>query len=218
MDNLHIFSILLFSVSTNLDNYGVGVAYGIRNVCVPFKTNAFIAFVNAMGTLFSMLIGERLYNFIQPETADSIGSLLFVSAGCWLIVTDIVGKMKNQKPKMEIPIDSPDLTVVASSAVKIMTMSKPVLYCRYCDANITIKEGILMAFALTFSNLVTGVGAALIGLNTAISVCLVFILGMLALALGVKTGGCAGGRWLEGRIDIIAGLLLILIGIYEYAL
>lgn|GEM_PF-4660765 len=212
MDFLHLFSILLLSVSSNLDNYGVGFAYGLRNVCIQFKTNTFIAFVNAMGTLISMLIGERIYNFFRPETAGIMGSLLFVLAGCWLIMKDISKRLQGNRPNP----DGPYVSVAPSSVARMALMGKTGIYCRYCETDVSFREGILLALALTFSNLVTGVGAALVGLDIVISVCMVFISGILALALGVKTGGCAGGRWVEGHIDLIAGILLIIIGIYEF--
>jgi putative Mn2+ efflux pump MntP len=213
LEYLHLVSILLFSVSTNLDNYGVGLAYGIRNICVPFRTNAFIAFVNAMGTLLSMLVGEQLYVFVKPDTATALGSLLFVSAGAWLIAKNIYVRLKKQEPRfLSLP------AAPAAPSDGRLTLSKSVIYCRYCESHIPVREGILLALALTLSNLTTGVGAALVGLNIALSVFLVFIFGISALSLGVKTGACASGLRLEKSIDIIAGLLLVLIGIYEYAL
>jgi putative sporulation protein YtaF len=216
LENLHLFPILLLAVSTNLDNFGVGFVYGVRHICVPFKANVFIAFVNASGTLVTMLIGERLYNFMQPGTATFIGSGLFVIAGCWLIIAD-VGRRLKKKLKMGVSANNRGLSQTAQT-VEIITMGKPVTFGLYCVSNITAREGILLSLALTFSNLVTGVGAALIGLDIVVTVTLVFIFGVIALSLGAKAGGYTGGQWLGGLTDPAAGFLLILIGIYESVL
>jgi putative sporulation protein YtaF len=215
MVNLHLFSILLLSLSTNLDNFGVGFAYGIRRICIPLRTNILIAFVNAAGTLMSMAIGERLYSFMQPEIATYVGSALFLIAGCWLTIIDILKRFKKKALTMEFPVDESEVVDKTSLAKKIVTIKKPAIIGLYCEGQVTPKEGILLAVALTFSNLVTGVGAALIGLNIVITTLLVFLFGIFAILIGMRIGGYTGRRWLAGLADPIAGLLLIVIGIYE---
>lgn len=202
-------------MSTNLDNFGVGFAYGLRRICISFKINILIAFVNASGTLISMLIGERLYTFLQPGTATYIGSALFIVAGCWITIKDIVKRLREKAWAMELPMDLTGYTNQAHSMKEIVTISKPAIIDLYCAGNITLKEGIFLALALTFSNLVTGVGAALIGLDIVVTTLLVFLFGILALSIGMKIGSYTGRLWLGGFVDQIAGLLLIVIGIYE---
>ncbi len=49
MQMLHLATILLLSLSSNLDNIGVGVSYGIRKVNIPFTSNLLIAVVTRGG-------------------------------------------------------------------------------------------------------------------------------------------------------------------------
>ncbi len=49
MPNLHLLTILLLSFSSNLDNVGVGVSYGIRKINIPFTSNLLIAVVTRGG-------------------------------------------------------------------------------------------------------------------------------------------------------------------------
>src|SRR5271169_3576576 len=94
MMELHLFSILMLAVSSNLDNFGVGIAYGIRKVCIPLSSNLLIAVINTGGTFISMILGEKLYQFMQPAIANFIGSSIFIIAGCLIIIKDIVKKSR----------------------------------------------------------------------------------------------------------------------------
>jgi putative sporulation protein YtaF len=217
MPVLHLLSILLLSVSTNLDNFGVGFAYGIRHVCVSFRINLLIAFVNATGTLISMLVGERLYYLMRPEIANYIGSSLLIIAGSWFVIRDIAKRARNRSVSIELPANGDPLYSQAKSLTRIVTFSKPSIIGMYCSGHINPREGMLLAVALTFSNLVTGVGAALIGLDIIITATLVFVFGVMALSAGLNLGGYAGRRWLQGIADPLGGLLLIIIGLYEMA-
>jgi putative sporulation protein YtaF len=215
MENLHLLSIILLSVSTNLDNFGVGFAYGIRRVCVPLKTNIFIALVNATGTLVSMAIGERLYFFMQPETATGIGAFLFLMAGGWLLARDLYGRLRKRPPAYAADTDVCGIRNETVSVKSIISISRYSAINQCCAGIVSAREGVVLALALTFSNLVTGVGAALIGLNIIITTLLVFLAGIIALFAGTRLGSYSGRRWISGMPDPVSGLLLIVIAIYE---
>jgi len=203
MSNLHIFSMLLFSISICLDNFGVGVAYGIRGLCIPVSSNLLIAALNSGGTFISMLIGERLYHFMQPATAKYMGPSVFLIAGCIVIVNDIA---KKHGMKVFSTVLLPE---------KIALPDKKSIINIYCKGRVGLKEGALLAIALTFSNLVTGAGASLIGLSLAVTTIFVFVLSVFAISVGMRIGNYSGGRWLGDMSDPLSGVLLIIIGIYE---
>ncbi len=54
MSTAGIFSILLIGIASNLDNAGVGIAYGIRKIRISWFNNFIIAF---FGFLFTLLAG-----------------------------------------------------------------------------------------------------------------------------------------------------------------
>lgn len=203
MSNLHIFSMLLFSVSICLDNFGVGVAYGIRGLCIPLSSNLLIAALNSGGTFISMLIGERLYHFMQPATAKYIGPSVFLIAGGIVVINDIAKKHgMNISSTVRLP-------------EKIALPDKKAIIAIYCKGRVGLKEGALLAIALTFSNLVTGAGASLIGLSLVLTTFFVFMFSVFAVSFGLRIGNYSGGRWLGGLSDPVSGLLLIIIGVYE---
>ncbi|MCE5194283.1 MAG: hypothetical protein LLF28_02330 [Nitrospiraceae bacterium] len=215
MENVHLFSILLLSLSTSLDNFGVGIAYGMRAICIPLAANLFIAVLNSGGTFVSMLIGERIYHFMQPSIAAYVGSGIFFIAGSWLIIKYILKKLNNAELDADMIFEKAAIPSKCSLGRKIVKLDKKSVIHLYCKGNTSIKEGFILALALTFSNLVTGIGAGLIGLNLTITTLGVFLFSILAISFGMRIGGYAGRRWFNGISDPLSGVLLVLIGICE---
>jgi len=88
MTNLHLGAILLLAFSSNLDNVGVGVSYGIRKVNIPFTSNLLIAVVTSIGTLLSVLLGQSIYLFISAEMASLLGGGIIIAAGIWVLLQE----------------------------------------------------------------------------------------------------------------------------------
>ncbi|ORX22526.1 sporulation membrane protein YtaF, partial [Thermoanaerobacterium sp. PSU-2] len=54
---MHVISSLLFSISANIDNFTVAIAYGIKKIRIGILSNLLIALVSGIGTFLSMFIG-----------------------------------------------------------------------------------------------------------------------------------------------------------------
>jgi putative sporulation protein YtaF len=217
MENMHLLSIFLLAVSTSLDNFGVGIAYGIRRVCIPFASNLLIAVMNCAGTMIAMIAGERLFFFMEPKTASFIGSALFLAAGSLVLTRTIARKLRGQEVVNGAGAGTADISGKPAIARAMMIINRPDIITLHCEDHVRLKEGFLLAMALTFSNLVTGVGAGLIGLNLAFTTLFIFVFSILAVSAGLRLGGYTGRHWFGGLSDPVAGLLLIAIGIYELA-
>jgi putative sporulation protein YtaF len=214
MKELHLLSILLLTVSSSLDNFGVGVSYGLRNICIPLALNLFIAFVNSGGTFFSMLFGKELSGFLQPRTAGSIGAFILLCIGSWIVA-------------MEFRSRRTERSVFQSSSEKTAARKKTVLSNIYsyindpfaagilCSGLVTMKEGVILASALTLSNISTGLAAGMMGFSLSLTTAAAFTFNVLALSAGQKTGHYAGAYMIKWFSGMAAGLLLIFIGLYE---
>ncbi|MGF1481669.1 MAG: hypothetical protein ACFB4I_19655 [Cyanophyceae cyanobacterium] len=51
---------IFLSISTNVDNFAVGVAYGIKKPTISFPANLIIASLSGASTFISMSLGEQL--------------------------------------------------------------------------------------------------------------------------------------------------------------
>ena len=57
----HLSIVLLMAISCNLDNLGIGIAYGTRRVSIPFTSNLLIAVITTIGTFLSVILGQTMY-------------------------------------------------------------------------------------------------------------------------------------------------------------
>ena len=214
MHDLHLLAIILLSVSASLDNFGVGVSYGLRNICFPLYLNLFIAFVNSCGTFFSMLFGKGISDFLRPVRAGYIGAFLLVGIGLWIIVMEL----RNKESIKPLPAASSENQPVRRDTLFSRLYSfinDPFAAGVLCSGRVTMREGALLASALTLSNISTGLAAGMIGFSLSLTTAAAFIFNVLGISAGQTVGHYSGARVIRGVSGVASGLLLILIGLYE---
>ncbi|WP_305809941.1 manganese efflux pump [Photobacterium kishitanii] len=72
---------LIFSLSSNLDNFVIGLTYGVKNERIPLVSNAIIAFITALVTYASMLGGQLVTQLIPHKVSNELGSVIFYFNG-----------------------------------------------------------------------------------------------------------------------------------------
>jgi putative sporulation protein YtaF len=216
MKDLHLLSILLLAVSSSLDNFGTGVSYGLRNVCIPFPINLFIAFLNSSGTLLAMLFGRAVSGKLQPHNAGLFGALLLICMGVRIFASGIRKKAPGMKPVAgsveEKHVPKRTFFSMISSA-----LDDPFATGLFCSGKVKTQEGVILAAALTLSNITTGIGAGLIGFNPVLTTVAVFMCSILAVSMGMNVGHYSSALMIRGMADKTSGLLLVLIGLLEMA-
>lgn len=80
--------LLLIALAANLDNLGVGVAYGVRRIRIPFLSNLLIAGIAFGFTLLSVWVGGYMSHFIPGWVANWIGALLLMGVGIYTLVQE----------------------------------------------------------------------------------------------------------------------------------
>lgn len=76
---------LLFSLSSNLDNFVIGFSYGVQNKRIALVPNIIIALITAVVTYLSMVLGQWLTHLISHQESSDIGSIVFIGLGLWSI-------------------------------------------------------------------------------------------------------------------------------------
>ena len=71
-------SACLFALSANIDNFPIGIAYGLRGMRIGAGGNLLIACLTSLGTAAAMLLGGGLARLIPPDTANALGCMLLV--------------------------------------------------------------------------------------------------------------------------------------------
>lgn len=198
-----ILSALLFSISSNLDNLVIGIAYGIKKINIGILPNCIIAFITSLGTLISMLFGSYIAKFLPTSISNSLGALIIIALGIYFIITSLL-KFRNKTSSKELALkDVNDMVQYAESS----DLDK--------SGDISIKESLLVALGLTFNNLGTGVAASITGVSIKFTVISTFVLSIIIILLGESIGNRVLGKILGKYAPLFSGVLLIILGILE---
>ncbi|MEG2786653.1 MAG: manganese efflux pump [Romboutsia sp.] len=188
---MHFLSIILFSISSNLDNLTVSIGYGMENIKIKPLSNFIISFISAFGTFISMSVGTLVLKFLNEKIANDIGSIILIFIGLYFCLQFF----KNNKSK-NLDVDSKSRDKDNSKAIEP-------------------KEAISLAFALTINNFGVGFGASVAGINVLFTTLATFFISTLFLQIGDKLGSGFFSKVFGKYSDFISGVLIVFIGIYE---
>ncbi|MGZ4031493.1 MAG: sporulation membrane protein YtaF [Tumebacillaceae bacterium] len=197
-----ISTIIMIGLASNLDNGGIGIAYGVRKISIPFRANLMIGLISFMATLLSGYFGQYISQYLHPTIANWIGTVILIAAGVWVMIQPF------RKQEEMVPDKNPVTRILKKPESADWNESK----------NIEFWESVVLGITLAMNALAGGLDAGLTGINifgTAVSV------GVFSL---LSLGGCAylGEKYaadkLGDRATIVAGLLLILVGFHQVAL
>lgn len=204
-----ILPILLIALSSNLDNIGVGVSYGVRKINIPFASNFLIAVVTATGTFLSIFLGQSVYLFISKGMDGLLGGGIIIVAGLWVVFQDKC--MHRVLEPREAELTGPSRYGLRHIA---QILDNPIVADWDFSGHIDMKEALALAFGLTINNIPNGVGAGILGLNIFAMTAIVFVASIVTIWLGIYLGKL-GVRWVGRYASVLAGVLLIIVGLYE---
>ena len=192
---MHLISVILFSISANIDAFFLGAAYGTKGCRYHIVDNITISFLTSIGTLLSMFLGEWLVSILSISTANTFGCLIIIFLGIWMMMDYFF--------KKNVPDDLSEKEKKALATGRTKRHSMP------------IASLIALSMALTLNNLGLGFGAGITGLNPYLTSAFTFFFSLFFLT----TGMAAGKRFLSDIFGnyaaLISGLLLLILGIYE---
>lgn len=81
-----ILTIILFSLSINLDNLTLGLLYGINKVKISTFHQILIVFITTVGTLASMLFGKLISEYYLAKFSSLIGFIILFLIGIITII------------------------------------------------------------------------------------------------------------------------------------
>lgn len=208
---MHILSIVILGIAANLDNLGIGLAYGIRKIKIPLISNLIIALLSGIATLITSFAGHLLLYLFPNVLCNILGGSIVSLVGIWIIVF----YFKNMnKDVMLIKAEKDQTKDITMENLRIIIKQPERADIDY-SGHISIKESILLGIALSVNCLATGLGAGMTGLSIFGMTLSVVFFSLVTIFFGVYLGKRYVSYYLGDKATIIAGILLILIGIYE---
>ena len=196
-------SALLYSLSSNLDNLVIGIAYGVKKIKIGLISNLIIATVTSIGTLISMSVGKFISGFLPTSLTNMLGSVIIMLLGLYFLIQSILKLI----PKSY------------SNSLALKNVDEIMDYAEKSDSDnsgtLNIKEAFVVSLGLMLNNLGTGLAASITGVNVSITVICTFILSIALLMLGKSIGHNILGSICGKYAPLISGVLLIILGIFE---
>ena len=192
---MHLISVILFSISANIDAFFLGAAYGTKGYRYLIVDNITISFLTSIGTYLSMFLGEWLVSILPISTANTFGCLIIIFLGIWMMMDYFF--------KKNVPDELTQKEEKTLSCTSTKRHSMP------------IASLVALSLALTLNNLGLGFGAGITGLNPYLTSAFTFFFSLFFLT----TGMAAGKKFLSDIFGnyavLISGLLILILGIYE---
>jgi putative sporulation protein YtaF len=227
---MHLLSALLLAIAVNVDNFAVGIAYGIKKLQIGWLTNLFIGLISAVGTYLAISVGNEIKNYLSVNVANVLGSLILIAVGVWSIRKTLKRQRKTARMRQEMSFSVAEGSSRAISNSSYDDFSQEFLqefsYEKFLEhpekadvdrsGYIDVQESIALAFGLTLNNLGSGLGGGISNFNVALTTFLVFTLSLL----GISGGYFLGDRFTTKISGLWAGILsaslVIITGVYEY--
>ncbi len=206
MSTVMVLTALLFSLSSCIDNVVVGIAYGIKKIKIGLWSNLMIAGVTTTGTFLSMSLGWYVTTFIPPKYANYIGSGVMILLGLYFVLQSVTKLTLQTQSKSVALKDLLDMMQYASDSDLDQS------------GDINLKEAFLVSLGLTFNNIGAGIAASITGVSISVTVIATFVISLLAIVLGETLGSHVFGKFLGKFAPLIAGGLLLVLGVVEMLL
>ena len=161
MASMSVLTAFLIALSCNVDNVGVGIAYGARGISLHLSTNLYIALLTAAGTCLAMLLGEKTFLFLSPESGAILGGTILVVMGVWVVLQETIFRGERQCPEARKPAPGEVRPRQSTWQRLVCILDNPSLADDDFSGHIDLKEGTLLGLALLLNNLPNGVAAAI---------------------------------------------------------
>ena len=186
-----ILPVLLFAISSNMDNFTIGMSYGIKKIHIPLSANCMIGGITFLGTVASMLAGSGLLRVIPAGLAGKLGGAVIFIIGAVTVYRFFRARHS--------PPGSPERRQ----------------YDKDHSGRIEPREALTLGLALSLNNMGVGIGAGAAGLNFLVSSLSSFIISLVAIAVSNAIGKSVVARVAGRYAELAAGLIIIGLGGFE---
>ena len=197
---MHLISSLLFALSANIDSFIVGMSYGIKKSDISLLKSTIISLVTLIGTIAAILMGTQISQFLPASSTLGIGCALLIGLGLYYILKALFGFIRNKIRKRE---------------VKANEQAAPLKQEAEDTALLTLREGLFLGLALSINNFGMGIGASITGLKLVPTAVISLIVSVIFLYAGNFIGKTKMPRISDQMADVISGLILVGLGVYE---
>jgi putative sporulation protein YtaF len=192
-------TVAAIAIASNLDNAGVGIAYGVRRIRISWLANLVISAVSGLMTLLAGGIGHILTHYIPMRLAGWLGGGMIILVGLWVLLEPIRSRR----------VQSGGHTVVTR------ILRDPLQADLDQSQTISCKEAVILGVALAINAVAGGLDAGIAHIGVMMTAVAVAVVGFILLALSTYLGRRLAARYVGNNATYLAGILLVAIGIHQ---
>lgn len=201
---------IAIAIAANLDNLGVGIAYGIQKIKISHMANLIIAFISFAATWLSAEIGKAITFYLSPQTANVIGALLLFSVGVWVFIQPILTAIKSNQPILDLQLCGERFYIGPTEI-----LSYPERADIDNSRSVGYWEAVILGIALSINALAGGFAAGTVDISSLIEATLVGIFSFITIITGYYFGIKYAAEQIGKYATVISGTLLMVIGVHQ---
>lgn len=207
---MYLLQMILLCCAVSFDGLAAGFAYGMRNLKLPFLSLIIISIASALVMAAGMMLGWAVSHYVTSYFSGLLGGVILIGLGTW-VVRQGVEDRKNGKNEVNLHKKKRD---------GFFTFLKKLIL-RPEDADldhsgsISSYEAFFLGLALAGDAFGAGVGIGLAGFNVWVTSILVGVSKFCLIILGLFGGQLSQGRIPLFPAQVMAGGILILLGIFN---
>lgn len=176
----------LIGIGSNLDNTGVGMAYGIEKIKFPHWVNFIINFFGFITAFIGAYLGEYISRYTSKNTAQLVSCLILCGVGLFILYSAYI------QPRI-------------SKETSQSKLQKP-----------GFKQAVLLGFGLSFSNIASSFSATISNSASLWPTILsITAWGYFMIFFGNVIGIGVISRLLGKYSSMVSGFLLIGVGLHQ---
>ncbi|OFW82460.1 MAG: sporulation membrane protein YtaF [Alicyclobacillus sp. RIFOXYA1_FULL_53_8] len=192
--------ILAIAIASNLDNAGVGIAYGVRKIRISSVPNLVIAIISGLATYLSGYVGDILTHYVPAKMASWGAAAVMIGVGLWVMAEPLRNRRRVRRE---------------SENVVTRILRDPVQADFDKSSTIGMLEAVVLGVALAMNALVGGFDAGVLHIGILWTALMVALFSFVLLGLSAHLGSRYAADTLGAKATYVAGFLLILIGLHQ---
>ncbi|AKX97286.1 sporulation membrane protein YtaF [Neomoorella thermoacetica] len=201
---------IFLALAVSLDGLGVGLAYGLRKIKLPWLSLVLVAMVSVVASFLSMAAGHLITMVFNPVLAGRLGAGILLTLGLVIILEAYLKREgAGAEEQTLLRFRLPRLGLV------IQILKEPSRADRDLSGSISSQEALTLGLALALDALGTGIGAAAAGFSLFLAPLCIGLCQLLLVRAGLFLGEYWGLENLGWRGAAIPGLILIAIGLWR---
>lgn len=203
---------MAFAASSSIDNFGIGISYGVRKIRIGLRSNLSMAVICFLMSLGGITFGLWISAILPGMFPVVIGALLLFVIGIRIILLAV--------PRKKVTV--PDNVGYDGQSPSIQTIIRnPELADADQSGEIGLWEAAILGIALSTNALTNGLVAGLLGFSP-YAISLTAAIGSIisvwaGVKLGYKLSAVRIGPYTLGQFGtIISGIIIVIIAIKAF--